>query len=171
MLSWLLPYPSAASVTRKFKHAWQLTSGLCFYRLSTVGHSKALKIWTVVEVASGRGRSCMAWTTLINVGNCQAHELIVKLSPCTCIAILVVLAGEMAGICDTCMAISGWGFDYKLSDKSCYMPWQISKPEHFQSPLWMVNGYACRRMIDLMYYFTHQWHSLLRLAPTMFYIF
>ena len=53
-------------------------------------------------------------------------------------------------------------FDYKLlSDKSCYMPWQISKPEHLQSPLWMVGGCACRRMIDWMYYFTHQWHSIL----------
>ena len=39
--------------------------------------------------------------------------------------------------------------------------------------LWMVNGLC--RMLDLMCYITHQWQysciSLLRLTPTMFYIF
>ena len=40
--------------------------------------------------------------TLINAGNCQAHEL-VKLSPCMCRCVGTLaasLAGEMAGICE-----------------------------------------------------------------------
>ena len=85
MLCGLLPCPSAASVTWREVKARVATSGLCFYRPSTVGHSQVLQIWTVVEVAHEWGRASHAWhERLINARNCQAHELIVKLSPCMC---------------------------------------------------------------------------------------
>ena len=66
------------SVQRKVK-ARVATSALCFYRTSTVGHSQAVQIWTVVEVTSGRASH--AWHERhSNSRNCQAHELIVNLS-------------------------------------------------------------------------------------------
>ena len=115
----------------KLKHAWQLTSGLCFYRPSTVGHLQAVQVWTVVEVASGRASH--AWHERhSNAGNGQAQGLIIGCPSWRNVWHMWYLHGYL-----------GWGisylgvlkFDYKLSDKSCYMPWQ---PEHFQSP--PVNG-------------------------------
>ena len=51
--------------------------------------TRLIQLGTVVEVASGiddaSGRASHAWhERYSNAGNCQAHELIVKLSPCMC---------------------------------------------------------------------------------------
>ena len=43
------PCPSAASVTQREAKARMATFGLCFYRSSTVGHSRVGQIWTVVN--------------------------------------------------------------------------------------------------------------------------
>ena len=102
----------------KLKHA------LCFYRPSTAGCSQTVQIWTVVEVTSGKCH--LAWTALINATN-SAHDFSVKLSPgvCSYMAGICVLGYLWCGLSYLCVLKFGLRVD---SDKSCYMPWQISKP-------------------------------------------
>ena len=91
--------PKWALATQSEVKAWQLTFGLYFYQPSTAGHSQAVLIWTVFEVASGKSLSCMAWTALINARN-SAHDFIIKLSPCMC-SYISCPGWRMADICDT----------------------------------------------------------------------
>ena len=151
--------PSAVSATWSKVKARVATSGLCFYWSSTAGRSQAVQIWTVVEVASGRARH--AWH--------KRHQKSSSWVGLMC-SHLAALAREMAGICDTWLSCRGLYsylgvLKFGYSDKSCYMPWQISKPASKSSFKalceWWMDVHVGGWLTGCSYYITHQWHNIL----------
>ena len=63
----------------------------CNLQLQTINGRLWCKLWTVVEIASGKGHA-------ETVFGDSAHDLSVKLSPCM-FSPVAVLAGEMTAIC------------------------------------------------------------------------
>ena len=77
------------TVEHNFLRSHRLST-LCFYRPSTVGRSQAVKIWTVVEVASGKNHHT-TWMALINARN-SARDFCKASKVHACVATLASLA-------------------------------------------------------------------------------